>query len=489
MKKRLGLVLLIVLLAVLVPPAAAKGPPDRIVITGPGIAGELVIEDRPTLDALSMGMEDFLSVIPQEIPANLGPGYTIKRLFKDGLHYTPFDTAVYHPDLSGEGGRVLFVGIYNGWTEYDGIWYAAQPEGDRVIRQILADHGVVLDVTESLPVPALILVNDSGALHFTDPASLADRAVWELPQEASNVIGGARGQALYYAGANLTPHRLDLAAGIQCPLPGQVLLETPDNQQVIIAGEGVLEVRDAATFDLVKMVAIPGKEENIKFFVSPHREWVYVLRYETGSASLRLFNVLTAKFADGMPLRNINDPAVYSGSWDTSGTSFHISDGASLYKADVFEPTWVIITPRMLRDENSHPLPSDGSWFEIATARGERVYLYQPVGRAGQPANDSVTQGGIYVFNNHITLLDHWQPDRLFAQVIYHEGRYYALQAAAAGEPVEALVLDGQNGSILAQRTLDPGAWSLDWAWLDPTVLSEDTAIRPVQECSRAEAE
>lgn len=117
-------------------PLYAKGPPREVVISGPGIEGEIVVRDTSRLENLGMAG---LMVIPESIgmPSGTGPGYT---LIRDG-----WDEARYYPDLSGAPGYVYYVGLLNGSAEYDGHWFAATPAGDAAMRRILAAHGITFD--------------------------------------------------------------------------------------------------------------------------------------------------------------------------------------------------------------------------------------------------------------------------------------------------------------------------------------------------------
>ena len=136
MKRRLIIVGVMLVMLVMVNTVVAKGPPREVVITGPGIEGELVVRDTARLEHLGIVG---LMVIPESIgmPSHTGPGYTLVR---DG-----WDKARYYPDLSGGPGYVYYVGLINGWSEYDGHWFAATPEGDAEMRSLLATQGIRFD--------------------------------------------------------------------------------------------------------------------------------------------------------------------------------------------------------------------------------------------------------------------------------------------------------------------------------------------------------
>ncbi len=121
-------------------PAAAKGIPERVTITGPGLAAPVVETDPRVLPALGiLGLMDSQAIAPPDTP---GPAYTLAR---DG-----FDRVRYYPGPGGGLGYVYYEGLVDdggkiaGASEYDGKWYLATRAGDGVLRAVLAAHGVAL---------------------------------------------------------------------------------------------------------------------------------------------------------------------------------------------------------------------------------------------------------------------------------------------------------------------------------------------------------
>ena len=132
MRTRIGLVLMLALLIALALPGltSAKGPASRIVIVGPGLDGELVLEgDMAVLIPISFAMlEDFMQ--PVDPPARPAPGFELTRFFETNPgQYVPFDRVAYHPAPDGEPGLVHYLGIVNGSSEYDGRWFRTTPKG------------------------------------------------------------------------------------------------------------------------------------------------------------------------------------------------------------------------------------------------------------------------------------------------------------------------------------------------------------------------
>jgi hypothetical protein len=133
-----------VLLALVVAPVAlAKGPPDKLVLSGPGIAEPVEITNAEQLHDLGMGgLEDFRAPLASQ--PQVSEGYRLDRFFRQGATYMPFDRAIYYPPNAGQRGLVFYAGpsaVGSGWSEYDGKWFHATAAGDLAMQQLL-DHSV-----------------------------------------------------------------------------------------------------------------------------------------------------------------------------------------------------------------------------------------------------------------------------------------------------------------------------------------------------------
>lgn len=133
----------LVLLVVIRDPSLAKGPADKVTINGPGLKREIEITDAQALQALSTGQfEDFKSSIAA--PTEVGPGYELVRYYTSGTNLIAFDHVSYHPNPAGGRGYVFYIGLVNGWSEYDGKWFRATMQGEQILQRILAENGVQL---------------------------------------------------------------------------------------------------------------------------------------------------------------------------------------------------------------------------------------------------------------------------------------------------------------------------------------------------------
>jgi hypothetical protein len=117
----------------------AKGPANKIVITGPDFNGEFVLTDQEMLNHISMaGLEDFQRGILSETPSVEGEGYEMTRYFEsDPGKYRPFDVVIYYPSPENGVGYVFYDGIIDGWSEYDDQWFYATPEGYETMERVL----------------------------------------------------------------------------------------------------------------------------------------------------------------------------------------------------------------------------------------------------------------------------------------------------------------------------------------------------------------
>lgn len=147
--RKLLIILLMLMLAAVV---NAKGTVNRIVLTGPIVDGELVIEDdEELLSALSMaGIEDFRRGALAEAPANPGDYVELERQFElqDRTGYVTFDRIQYYPD----GDYVFYIGIDNGWSEYDRKWFHAVPQSAAMFEAYLHEHRVIGDESSMMQI-------------------------------------------------------------------------------------------------------------------------------------------------------------------------------------------------------------------------------------------------------------------------------------------------------------------------------------------------
>ncbi|MBI3162247.1 MAG: hypothetical protein HYZ23_07040 [Chloroflexi bacterium] len=137
MKKILPLFILTILL--INPVAAfAKGPYSLITVSGPGIAGEINMEDPALLEFFAFA--NFLK--PVDAPADPGKGYEITRSWVDASTKAiqSFDQLHYYPDT----GYVYYDGLLgDAYSEYDEKWYLA----DVKIKTVFLDQIALVNIS------------------------------------------------------------------------------------------------------------------------------------------------------------------------------------------------------------------------------------------------------------------------------------------------------------------------------------------------------
>lgn len=141
MRSRIVVCSLSILIVLLwVSPAFAKGPPQKLAISGPGLPA-VEATDQPLLNRLAIAqLEDFFKGPIN--PPSVGAGYEITRYYRNETMFTPFDTLHYYPGANGGPGYIFYDGLtpFGGWSEYDGRWYRTQPDGEAALQQIIATY-------------------------------------------------------------------------------------------------------------------------------------------------------------------------------------------------------------------------------------------------------------------------------------------------------------------------------------------------------------
>ena len=148
MKAKL-LVSLLVIAALLTQAALAKGPPQKVTISGGNLSEEIEITgDEATLNALGMMMLEDYRTRSEEAPEveGLGEGYLITRFYENQSgRLFPFDELYYYPDPDGGRGYTNYIGIVNGSSEYDGEWFRTNSDSEVVLQGVIEAAGEVAE--------------------------------------------------------------------------------------------------------------------------------------------------------------------------------------------------------------------------------------------------------------------------------------------------------------------------------------------------------
>ena len=146
----LAFLLTLALLAVSTPQVAAKEL-SSLTISGPGIQGEVRLDDPEAIRKLTrIRFFDTTSFVKP--PENLGQGYNLTAYLNLGGKIVPWFQMVYYPAAEGQSGYMHWTGRLNGDTMQlnpSDEWSRVPPAVGQGFRELLAAHGVTLQVAVS----------------------------------------------------------------------------------------------------------------------------------------------------------------------------------------------------------------------------------------------------------------------------------------------------------------------------------------------------
>jgi hypothetical protein len=122
-----------------------EGPPDKVTISGPGLAGTVDVTDRETVRSLGVDVFFGWSAQRQAIVAPaVGEGYELVRYYNAANG--SFDHLRYYPSAPGGAGTIYYVGPTSGnqgvaqvlgLDARVGQWFVATPQEDAAIQHTL----------------------------------------------------------------------------------------------------------------------------------------------------------------------------------------------------------------------------------------------------------------------------------------------------------------------------------------------------------------
>lgn len=135
--------------------ALAKGPFDRVTVSGGQIENTVEVSDPLLMDFFSLSIFHNAGI---EQPQVEGEGYLVTRYFKeeDGS-FTAWDSLRFYPNNEESGGYVYYEGLVSGSSEYDGNWYLASYNGSSRLRQIISVSEQPLPPTKIISIYFLYL--------------------------------------------------------------------------------------------------------------------------------------------------------------------------------------------------------------------------------------------------------------------------------------------------------------------------------------------
>ena len=112
-------------------------------ITGPGIKGELTLNDHDEMMKLEgSGFFEFMKASP---PKNLGEGYNITAYLNLDGKIVPFVQMVYYPTEEGKPGYVHYTGRLNGESlQTVDEWGMLLQDADNTLRGLMTAHNVAI---------------------------------------------------------------------------------------------------------------------------------------------------------------------------------------------------------------------------------------------------------------------------------------------------------------------------------------------------------
>lgn len=124
-------------------PAAAKGPPEWVRISGAAMYRPIDVTDPELLQELGPARLEIVDEPAILSPAGITHILHLERGFEgESGDLIAFDEVLYAFDPQGGPGYVYYLGIANGSGPYDGKWYPASEQGAASLRTALEQSGV-----------------------------------------------------------------------------------------------------------------------------------------------------------------------------------------------------------------------------------------------------------------------------------------------------------------------------------------------------------
>ena len=194
-----------VLLAVsllLLPTAALAKELGLLTITGPGIKGEVSLNNHDDMMKLEQsGFFDQAKFVkaPSE---KLGQGYNITAHLNLDGKLTPFVEMVYYPAEKGESGYIHYTGRLNGESiQPVDEWAQMRPQAEGALRDLMTANKITIQ-------PAIITAPEV-AKPAIEPARSEQQTVAQSEKQtavqpaSAPDVGSASNQQIYYLGAAL----------------------------------------------------------------------------------------------------------------------------------------------------------------------------------------------------------------------------------------------------------------------------------------------
>jgi hypothetical protein len=239
--------------------------------------------------------------------------------------------------------------------------------------------------------------------------------------------------------------------------PSNFGVPTPDGLKVFTQRGNVgIEVFDANTLVRLPTIQAPG---NYRLSVSPDSRWLFGTTSWRGP-SVDIFDLKSGTLARRLVLPKGSLP---SGAWLGEKFYVHALVGGRSHLWTVTPEAQTLGSPVEFDLPN---LPeSRGPTFLDLLAGGNHLFLFEVYGHKLDPRRSGPSLGGgIFVISpSNGNVLSHLAPTIQFSRlVVSKDGRnLYGIDSGqlAWNGPVRLLKLDTEQGSTLAQRSLDTDVW------------------------------
>lgn len=172
-----------------------------LTISGPGIKGELSLNDHKSMMNLEQnGFFDEASLSQPPKNLNLEAGYTITAHLNLDGKVVPFVQMVYYPTNEGQAGYVHYIGRLDGQTlKKVDEWHLMRLSADEALRELMTANHITLQ--------SALVAAPAAAAPVKEVEPVTAPAVTPAPVQTSYLIPAVIASILLLAGAGLVLRR------------------------------------------------------------------------------------------------------------------------------------------------------------------------------------------------------------------------------------------------------------------------------------------
>ena len=417
------------------PPAEAKAIVDRIVITSPALAEDIIIEEEPWISLLGTYNIHDPQLKLDEPPTDIDVRYEVQREFARGDKFFPLDHFEYYPSTTEPHGYIHFrwhLGSKNDRSDqFPGDWYLAYPEAELAFNHLLNSQHLN---------NYLIAYSGDGNILLLDPQSLNIQFTLDTHQDEWAYVtdSGASldGTSLFFRTMSSETQQqfvLDLRSIEACPIGASAfVMPTLDGNHLLFHVGNSFHVRDAKTYELVETITLDG--ENSIYLSSNGRE------------------------SEG-----------FSAVWNSDDQKLEFIQHVDFVRLEVLRSD---VTDNIETNE----LERAGIPIEPIGSYQGRVYFYPQLGRYQIWDTSKVddVDGGIIILQRGIDIeYQRILPEIHFQHVIMAGNTLYALETPVESETSTIYHINIDTGEILDSVEVSPDVHYLGFESLDTRSLTD----------------